>query len=78
MYYVLLFYGGQPPLLYQHVISKHEAGTDPASCFAQLAGYDPNDKGDKAAATKAAPVKKKKAGGDAALDDLLNAGLKKK
>lgn len=61
------------------MISKHEAGTDPASCFAQLAGYDPNDKGDKAAATSTAvPVKKKKAGGDALLDDLLNAGLKKK
>ena len=71
----------QLPLLHQHVIAKHE-GTDPVACFSQLAGYDPNDpKGEKAAAAntakKAATAKKKKSTG-LDLDDLLNAGLKKK
>ncbi len=27
------------PILYLHVTSKHEAGTDPASCFAQLGQF---------------------------------------
>ena len=62
------------------MIAKHEPGTDPASCFASLANYDPNDpKGEKSSAKSATgPVKKKKAAGGPALDDLLNAGLKKK
>jgi hypothetical protein len=72
----------RPPLLYQHVLAKHDANTDPVSCFAQLAGFDPNDpKGEKAAAAekakKLAAAKKKKAKANAGgLDDLLSAGLK--
>ena len=44
----------RPPLLYQHVIAKHPAGTDPAACFPnQLKDYDPNDpKGEKKAASQ--------------------------
>ena len=72
----------RPPVLYLHVTSKHEPGTDPGSCFDQLIGFDPNDpKGEKKAkadaeAKKKAAAKKKKAdtGG---LDDLLSAGLSK-
>lgn len=72
----------KPPLLYQHVVAKHE-GSDPATCFPSLRDFDPNDpKGEKAAAAekakKAAAAKKKKAKDNAAgLDDLLSAGLKK-
>lgn len=73
------------PLLYQHVIAKHPAGTDFLACFPeQLKDFDPDDpKGEKkAAAAKAgagAP-KPKKAGAkkkDADLDSLLDAGLSK-
>jgi hypothetical protein len=78
----------RPPLLYQHVVAKHPAGTDPLSCFpVQLQGFDPSDpEGTKAAAAAAAsgsgaaaapkpkPVKKK----DDGLDALLDAGIKKK
>ena len=75
----------KPPLLYQHVVAKHD-GTDPGSCFPQLIGFDPTDpKGEKAAAAEklktAAAAKKKKAKAAAAgggLDDLLSAGLKTK
>eukprot|EP00529_Nitzschia_sp_RCC80_P042095 CAMPEP_0113492150 /NCGR_PEP_ID=MMETSP0014_2-20120614/27923_1 /TAXON_ID=2857 /ORGANISM="Nitzschia sp." /LENGTH=134 /DNA_ID=CAMNT_0000385963 /DNA_START=157 /DNA_END=561 /DNA_ORIENTATION=- /assembly_acc=CAM_ASM_000159 len=75
----------RPPLLYQHITSKHpECAQTPEKCFAELAGFDPNDpKGEKAAAkekaeaAKKAATKKKKAGGGADLDDLLNAGLAK-
>lgn len=71
----------RPPVLYLHVTSKHDPGTDPVACFPQLAGFDPNDpKGEKKAAEeKAAAAKKKKStnkGGDD-LDLLLDAGLKK-
>eukprot|EP00568_Trieres_chinensis_P006813 CAMPEP_0183298302 /NCGR_PEP_ID=MMETSP0160_2-20130417/5365_1 /TAXON_ID=2839 ORGANISM="Odontella Sinensis, Strain Grunow 1884" /NCGR_SAMPLE_ID=MMETSP0160_2 /ASSEMBLY_ACC=CAM_ASM_000250 /LENGTH=134 /DNA_ID=CAMNT_0025460311 /DNA_START=68 /DNA_END=472 /DNA_ORIENTATION=- len=66
------------PVLYTHVISKHEAGTDPASCFPQLKDFDPNDpKGEKkttTASSKPAAVKKKKKN-DADLSELLDAGL---
>jgi hypothetical protein len=68
------------PTLYLHVTSKHPAGIDPASCFPQLATYDPTDpKGLKkaapaAAAAPAKPKKKKDVGGI----DLLSAGLKPK
>lgn len=70
----------RPPVLYLHVTSKHDPGTDPASCFPQLAGFDPNDpKGEKAAAQKAAPattVKKTKKKKEDTLD-LLEVGLTK-
>lgn len=71
----------RPPVLYLHVTSKHDAGTDPASCFPQLAGFDPNDpKGEKAAAAKkeasAATVKKSKKKKEDSLD-LLEIGLTK-
>mmetsp|Transcript_13072 Transcript_13072/g.24552 ORF Transcript_13072/g.24552 Transcript_13072/m.24552 type:complete len:138 (-) Transcript_13072:267-680(-) len=70
----------RPPVLYLHVTSKHEPGTDPVSCFDQLAGFDPNDpKGEKKAAEEAAQKKaaaaKKKASDAANLDLLLDAGL---
>lgn len=76
----------KPPLLYQHVVAKHPAGTDPAACFpVHMKDFDPNDpKGEKkAAAVKAtaadAPPKKKKTPKkDDALDALLDAGLKAK
>ena len=68
------------PVLYLHVTSKHEPGTDPGACFDMLVGYDPNDPdGTKAAAAAGAsgPVKpktvKKK---DDDLLSLLDAGLK--
>lgn len=76
----------KPPLLYQHVVAKHPAGTDPAACFPiHMKDFDPNDpKGEKkAAAEKAAggapkPAAKKKAPKkDDALDSLLDAGLAK-
>ena len=75
----------RPPLLYQHVIAKHPAGTDPVACFpVQMKDFDPNDpKGEKkAAAAKAgggavAP-KKKAPKKDDGLDALLDAGLSKK
>jgi hypothetical protein len=75
----------KPPTLYLHVTSKHPAGTDPASCFDALIGFDPEDpKGlkkaaaDKEAANKPKPKKTKKKGGgpDDGLD-LLSAGLTK-
>ena len=70
----------KPPTLYLHVTSKHEPGTDPASCFPSLQDYDPNDpKGLKKSATassgggtKPKKTKKKK---DEDLDSLLDAGL---
>jgi len=71
----------RPPLLYQHVVAKHPAGTDPLSCFpVELKDFDPNDpKGEKKAATGGAsgPPKPKKAAKkkDADLDALLDAGL---
>jgi len=76
----------RPPLLYQHVVAKHPAGTDPAVCFpVQMKDFDPSDpKGEKkAAAEKAAgnaPVvpKKKAPKKDDALDALLDAGVKPK
>jgi hypothetical protein len=76
----------RPPLLYQHVVAKHPAGTDPLQCFpVQLQGFDPSDpEGTKTAASSSAtgtatapkpkPAKKK----DDGLDALLDAGLKKK
>lgn len=76
----------KPPLLYQHVVAKHPAGTDPAQCFpVHMKDFDPNDpKGEKkAAAAKTAgnapAVPKKKAPKkDDGLDALLDAGLKTK
>eukprot|EP00543_Licmophora_paradoxa_P008945 CAMPEP_0202441468 /NCGR_PEP_ID=MMETSP1360-20130828/999_1 /ASSEMBLY_ACC=CAM_ASM_000848 /TAXON_ID=515479 /ORGANISM="Licmophora paradoxa, Strain CCMP2313" /LENGTH=134 /DNA_ID=CAMNT_0049056473 /DNA_START=26 /DNA_END=430 /DNA_ORIENTATION=+ len=70
----------RPPVLYLHVTSKHEAGTDPATCFPVLKDYDPNDpKGEKKAAAEkekaALKAKKKKAAAGGGLDDLLSAGL---
>ncbi|CAB9520577.1 expressed unknown protein [Seminavis robusta] len=70
----------RPPLLYQHVIAKHPAGTDPASCFPQLKDFDPNDpKGEKKppAGGAGGPVKPKKTNKkkDDNLDALLDAGL---
>lgn len=74
----------RPPLLYQHVVAKHPAGTDPVACFpVQMKDFDPNDpKGEKKAkaaggSTTAKPVKKKAPKKDDGLDDLLNAGLTK-
>jgi hypothetical protein len=69
------------PLLYQHVIAKHPAGTDPVQCFEELRGFDPNDpEGLKSAAPaggapKPKPAPKKKTDD---LDLLLDAGLGKK
>lgn len=72
----------RPPLLWQHVVAKHPAGTSPTACFpVQLKDFDPDDpKGEKKAAedkVKAAAEKKKKENKAKAdgLDDLLNAGL---
>lgn len=68
----------RPPVLYQHVVSKHPAGTDPASCFPSLAGYDPNVPDVPPPASTEPPkpkvVKKK----DDPLDALLDAGLSAK
>lgn len=71
----------KPPTLYLHVTSKHESGTDPASCFPSLAGFDPDDpKGLKAAKAAAACTvvksKKKKKNDVDDLAGLLDAGLK--
>lgn len=69
----------KPPTLYLHVTSKHEPGTDPASCFPSLKDYDPDDpKGLKKATAGSSggtvkPKKTKKK--DADLDSLLDAGL---
>lgn len=78
----------KPPILYLHVTSKHEPGTDPASCFPSLAGYDPNDpegknKNDNATAAAGAPVPKKKPKKkeddlSGLLDEGLTKGKKKK
>lgn len=70
----------KPPTLYLHVTSKHEAGTDPASCFASLKDYDPDDpKGlkKKSSSSSGGAAKPKKAGKkkDDNLDSLLDAGL---
>lgn len=69
----------RPPVLHQHVVSKHPAGTDPASCFPMLKDFDPNDpKGEKKGnSTSSGAPKPKKAGKkkDADLDALLDAGL---
>lgn len=70
----------RPPLLYQHVVAKHPAGTELTVCFPDhLKDFDPNDpKGEKKGASQAAgPVKPKKTAKkkDADLDDLLSAGL---
>ncbi len=69
----------KPPVLYLHVTSKHEPGTDPVSCFDSLAGFDPSDpKGIKAAAAskiKKKATKKGAGAGGADLDSLLDAGL---
>jgi len=69
----------KPPTLYLHVTSKHEPGTDPASCFPSLKDYDPDDpkglkKAENASSGGVKPTKaaKKK---DADLDSLLDAGL---
>mmetsp|Transcript_7311 Transcript_7311/g.9951 ORF Transcript_7311/g.9951 Transcript_7311/m.9951 type:complete len:135 (-) Transcript_7311:392-796(-) len=72
------------PVLYLHVTSKHEPGTDPTACFAQLAGFDPDDpKGEKKAAAAKASAKPKKmkvkdSDLSALLDDGLSMGKKKK
>jgi len=70
----------RPPLLYQHVVAKHPEGTDYKACFPELLkDWDPNDPNGekKAAAAAAEPVKPKKVvkKQDAALDELLSAGL---
>ena len=73
----------RPPLLYQHVVAKHPAGTDPAACFpVQMKDFDPNDpKGEKKAASSAKTTtvapKKKAPKKDDGLDALLDAGLSK-
>jgi len=50
----------KPPALLLHVTAKHPAGTDPAACYASLAGYDPNAPAAAPApvAAKVAPKKK--------------------
>jgi len=70
------------PVLYLHVTSRHEPGTDPVSCFPCLAAFDPNDpKGEKKAAAdaqaKAAKKKSSKKANNTDLDSLLDAGLSK-
>ena len=69
----------KPPLLHQHVVAKHPAGTDPAACFpVQMKDFDPNDPLGlkKPAAPAGGPVKPKKvAKKKDDLDDLLSAGL---
>jgi len=74
----------RPPLLWQHVVAKHPAGTAPTACFpVQLKDFDPEDPdGEKAAkeaakAGAASPVKPKKVAKkkDPGLDALLEAGL---
>lgn len=71
----------KPPLLYQHVVAKHPAGTNMLECFpVQLKDFDPADPEGKnkaaSASTSSGPVKPKKTKKkDDGLDDLLNAGL---
>lgn len=69
----------KPPLLHQHVLAKHPAGTDPCACFPEhMKDFDPNDpKGlKKPAAPAGGAVKPKKAKKkEDNLDDLLSAGL---
>ena len=70
----------KPPLLYQHVVAKHD-GVDPKACFpVLLKDFDPKDpKGEKKPATSASggsnKPKKSAKKKDSHLDDLLNAGL---
>lgn len=67
----------KPPVLYLHVTSKHEPGTDPATCFDILKDFDPNDpKGLKKGSTASGLVKpKKNKKKEENLEDLLDAGL---
>ena len=65
----------RPPLLCQQVISKHPPCTDPVSCFAELAGFDPDDPNGEKAARAAAAAKAKKAAKNQDSDMLLDAGL---
>jgi len=70
----------KPPVLFLHVSSKHDAGTDPASCFPCLKGIDPEDPNKekvKIAKRVAAPKTKSKKVKDDMLDGLLDAGLSK-
>ena len=72
----------KPPVLHLHVTSRHEAGTDPATCFPCLADFDPNDpKGEKKEAKEKANAvakkKSKKKSNDTDLDSLLSVGLTK-
>ena len=64
----------KPPTLLDHVVKKHPAGTDPASCFASLRGYDPNAPVETAPAPVATAAKPKPKAVDPF--DLLSAGLK--
>lgn len=73
----------RPPVLYQHVASKHPPDTNPAACFPSLATFDPNDpKGEKKAAEdkkkaedEEAKKRKKKGNADDNFSALLEAGL---
>ena len=73
----------RPPLLWQHVQAKHPAGTLPTACFPLLLkDFDPNDPSgekkaasEKAAKTKATPIRKKVKKKNDDLDSLLDAGL---
>lgn len=70
----------RPPLLWQHVVAKHPAGTPPTECFPELLkDFDPDDPdgSKKAAADKAAGLTvapKKVVKKDPGLD-MLDAGL---
>lgn len=64
----------KPPTLLDHVVKKHPAGTDPASCFSSLQGYDPNAPAPAPVAASTAPPKPKPKAADPF--DLLAAGLK--
>jgi arylsulfatase A-like enzyme len=73
----------KPPVLYLHVTSKHDPGTDPLACFPDaLRDFDPEDpEGTKKAqedakkAAEAAARRRSSKKANADLDDLLNAGL---
>ena len=64
----------KPPTLLDHVLKKHPAGTDPASCFSSLRGYDPNAPAPAPVAASTAPPKPKPKAVDPV--ELLAAGLK--